>query len=64
MIKLDVAEYCHGCKCFEADVVYPKVIFIDGIKHYCPEDILVRCEYREKCAFAVKFSKGEKNDGN
>lgn len=64
MIKLDVAEYCHECKCFEADVVYPKFVFIDHKKFYCPEDTLVRCINRERCANAVRFAKGEKNDSN
>ena len=46
MIKLEVEDYCHDCRDFEADTYY-----------HCPEinSISIFCEHRNKCRAIKKY---------
>lgn len=49
MIELQVADYCHACPEFEADVQLPR-LYPDGeFDDVVIGDTIIRCKHRTRC---------------
>ena len=63
MIRLKVAEYCHNCMSFEADVTLPQKTVNE---HYLTtvSDTIVRCKNQKKCENIARYLYSRKDKLN
>lgn len=70
MIRLKVAEYCHDCMSFEADVILPQKTMLSQYsatnEYYAAvvSDTIVRCKNQKKCENIARYLHSRKDKLN
>lgn len=55
MIELRVAEYCHNCLDFSADVKHPERLYAADEECAVLGNTVIRCEYAKRCANIKRY---------